>query len=151
MKLEKVLNIVLWVLLAVSAILIVSLMANLSDNEADATMGSWINTNLTWTYLLLGAGAIISVVFAIFHTVTDKAAAKKGLYSLVAAGVVLALAYVMASDAIPQFYGVEKFVADGSLTTSVSKWIGTTLYATYILLALSIVGIAVSAVYRIFK
>ncbi len=126
-------------------------MANLSDNDADTTMGAWINTNLTWSYLLLGASAVIAVVFAVIHTVTDKAAAKKGLYALVAAGVVLALAYVFASDAIPSFYGVEKFVADGSLTTTISKWIGTTLYATYILLFLTIIAIAVSAVARIFK
>jgi len=151
MKIEKVLNIVLWVLLAVSAILVVSLVTNLSDNEADSTMGAWINTNLTWSYLLLGAGAIIAVVFALYHTFTDKAAAKKGLIALVFAGVVLALAYVIASDAIPQFHGVDKFVADGSLTNTVSKWVGTTLYATYILLFLSIAAIVVTPLVRIFN
>ena len=151
MKLEKVLNIVMWVLLAVSAFLIVSLMMNLSDNEADPTMGTWINTNLTWSYLLLGVGSVVAVVFALLHTFTDKAAAKKGLIALVFAGVVLALAYAFASDAIPQFHGVDKFVADGRLTNTVSKWFGTTLYAPYILLFLSIIAIAVSSVTRIFK
>ncbi|WP_163718304.1 hypothetical protein [Mangrovibacterium lignilyticum] len=151
MKSEKVLSILLWVLLAVSAILVVSLMMNLSDDKADSTMGAWINTNLTWSYLLLGAGTIVAVVFALIHTFTDKAAAKKGLVALVFAGVVLGLAYVIASGSIPEFYGVDKYVADGSLTTTISKWIGTTLYATYILLFLAIVAIAVSAVSRIFK
>ncbi|MCW0482489.1 hypothetical protein [Gaoshiqia sediminis] len=151
MKLEKVLNILMWVLLAVSAFLIVSLTMNLSDNEADPTMGAWINTNLTWSYILLGASAVVALVFAVLHTATDKDAAKKGLIALVFAGVVLAISYAFASDAIPQFHGVDKFVADGSLTQSVSKWIGTTLYATYILLFLSIIAIAVSSVYRIFK
>ena len=50
MKLEKVLSIVLWVLLAVSAVLIVSMMTNISENEADPTMGAWINTTLTWSF-----------------------------------------------------------------------------------------------------
>ena len=59
MKLEKVLNILMYVLLAVSAILIVSMMMNLSDDDADATMGAWINTNLSWSYLLLAASTII--------------------------------------------------------------------------------------------
>ncbi|PTN07277.1 hypothetical protein [Mangrovibacterium marinum] len=151
MKLEKVLNILLWVLLAVSAILIVSMMTNLSDDNADATMGTWINTNLSWSYFLLGASTIIAVVFALFHTFTDKAAAKKGLTALVFAGVVVVLAYVFASDAIPQFHGVEKFVTDGSLTTTISKWIGTTLYATYILLFLTIIAIALAPLTRLLK
>lgn len=151
MKLDKVLTIVLWVLLAVSAVLIISMMTNISENDADPTMGAWINTNLTWSYILLGAGAVIAVVFALYNTFTDKAAAKKGLVALVFAGVILAISYVLASDAIPQFHGVQKFVADGTLDNSVSKWIGTTLYATYILLFLAIISIAVSAVSRIFK
>lgn len=151
MKLDKVLTIVLWVLLAVSAVLIISMMTNISENDADPTMGAWINTNLTWSYILLGAGAAIAVVFALYNTFTDKAAAKKGLIAIVFAGVILAISYALASDAIPQFHGVQKFVADGTLDNSVSKWIGTTLYATYILLFLAIISIAVSAVSRIFK
>jgi len=151
MKLEKVLSIVLWVLLAVSAVLIVSMMTNISENEADPTMGAWINTTLTWSYILLGIGAVVAIVFALINTFTDKEAAKKGLMALVFAGVVLAISYALASDAIPQFYGVDKFVEDGTLTNSVSKWIGTTLIATYVLLGLSIVAIATSALARVFK
>ena len=151
MKLEKVLSIVLWVLLAVSAILVVSMMTNISENDADPVMGAWINTNLTWSYFLLGVGAVVAITFALIHTFTDKDAAKKGGIALVFAAVVLAISYMFASDAIPQFYGVDKFIADGTLDNSISKWIGTTLYATYILLFLSIISIAVSAVARIFK
>ena len=151
MKLEKVLTIILWVLLAVSAFLVVSLMANISDNDADPTMGAWINTNLTWSYILLGIAAAFAVVFALINTFTDKAAAKKGLIALAFAGVVLAISYALASDALPQFYGVEKFIADGSLTSTVSKWIDTTLYATYILLLLAVIATVVSSVSRVFK
>lgn len=151
MKLDKVLNIVLWVLLAVSAVLIVSMMTNISENEADPTMGAWINTNLTWSYILLGIGAVIALGFALLHTFTDKEAAKKGLLALVFAGVVLGISYTLASDAIPEFYGAQRFVDTGILDNSVSKWIGTTLYATYILMILSVLAIAVSSVVRIFK
>jgi hypothetical protein len=151
MKLEKVLTILLWVILGVSAVLIISMMSNITDNAADPTMGAWINTNITWSYILLGASLIIAVVFTILHTIADKEAAKKGLIALVFAGVVLGISYMLASDAIPQFHGVDKFIADGIIDNSISKWIGTTLYATYILLFLSIIAIAVSAVTRIFK
>ncbi|KOH44757.1 hypothetical protein NC99_24170 [Sunxiuqinia dokdonensis] len=114
-------------------------------------MGAWINTTLTWSYILLGIGAVVAVVFALINTFTDKQAAKKGLMAVVFAGAVLAISYALASDAIPQFYGVDKFVEDGTLTNTVSKWIGTTLIATYVLLGLSVVAIATSAVTRVFK
>jgi len=151
MKLEKVLTIVLWVLLAVSAVLIISMMTNISENDLDPTMGAWISTDLFWSYILLGVSVLVVVVFSLYHTITDKEAAKKGLMALVFVGVVLGISYMMASDAIPQFNGVDKFVADGTITSTISKWIGTTLYATYILLFLSIMAIVVSSVSRIFK
>jgi uncharacterized membrane protein len=151
MKLDKVLSIVLWVLLAVSAILVVSMMTNISENPADPAMGAWINTNLTWSYFLLGVGAVVALGFALMNTFTDREAAKKGGIALVFAAVVLALSYMLASDAIPQFHGVDKFIANGTLTNSISKWVGTTLYATYILLFLAIISIAGSSLFRIFK
>ena len=151
MKLEKVLSIVLWVLLAVSAFLIVSMMTNISENETDATMGAWINTDIVWTYVLLGASAVIAVVAALLNTFTDKVAAKRGLISLVFAAVIFGISYVFASDAIPTFFGVEKFIADGTLTASISKMVGTGLYATYLLFGLAFLAIALSAVRRVFK
>ncbi len=150
MKLEKVLNIGMWVLLVVSAFLIVSLMTNIGEDN-DPTMGAWINTNLTWTYILLGITATVAVLFGIIHTFMDKDAAKKGLISLGFAAVVVILSYVMASDAIPQFHGVDKFIADGTLTSTVAKLIDTTLIATYILLFLLIIATVAGSVFRIFK
>ncbi len=151
MKLDRVLTIILWVLLAVSAFLLVSMMVNITDNEADPTMGAWINTNLVWSYILLAIGAVFAVVFALFNTFTDKEAAKKGLLALGFAGVVFIISWVLSTDALPEFYGVEKFIADGTLTNSVSKWIDTTLYATYILILLVIVATVFSSISRVFK
>ena len=151
MKLDKVLTIVLWVLLAISAVLIISMMSNIGENTADPTLGAWISTNITWSYLLLGASLVVVLAFSIYHTITDKDAAKKGLVALVFVGVVLVIAYMLADDSIPQFLGVDKFVADGTITSTVSKWIGTTLYATYILLFLSMMAVVYSSVSRIFK
>ena len=151
MKLDKILTIVLWVLLAVSAVLLVSMMVNLGNGDTDPTLGAWISTNLTWSYILLGAGIVFALVFTAYHTLTDKEAAKRGLIALVFVVVVLGLSYFTASDAIPQFHGVDKFVADGTLTNTVSKWIGTTLNATYILLFLAILSVVFSSVSRIFK
>jgi len=150
MKLEKVLNIVLVVLIVVSAFLIVSLMSNIGE-DTDPTMGAWINTNITWAYILLFAAIAAAVIFSLIQTLTDKRAAKRGLVGLVSVVVVVGVSYLFASDKMPQFYGVEKFVADGTLTNTVSKWIDTTLITTYILLALLIIATAAASVSRIFK
>lgn len=137
MKLEKVTSILLWVLLAISAIFVIVLAINANGEKA----GSLIDANLTWTYILLFVTTGVAIVFAIIQTVTDKEAAKGGIIALVCAIVVLGLAYILASDAIPVFHGSEEMVRKGILTSFVSKWVGTTLYATYILLALIVASI----------
>jgi hypothetical protein len=48
---------------------------------------------------------------------------------------------LLASDVIPQFAGVERFINDGTLTSQVAKMVDTGLYATYILLAIAILSI----------
>ncbi len=150
-KLGKIVTIVLWVLLIVSAVLVVSLMVNISDNEADATMGGWINSNLIWAYILMAVGAGIAVLSGLFHMATDMQAAKKGLISLVFVVAVALVSYLLASDALPQFAGVQKFINDGTLTPQVSKLVETGLFATYILLGIAILSIAASSVTRLFK
>lgn len=150
-KVGKIVTILLWVLLIVSAVLIVSMMVNISENEADPTMGSWINSNLVWSYVLLAIGAGIAVLAGLFHMATDMKAAKKGLISLVFLVAVAVVSYLLASDTIPQFAGVQKFINDGTLTTQVAKMVDTGLYATYILLALAILSILFSSVTRLFK
>ncbi len=151
MKLEKVTNILLWVLLAISAVFIVMLSINISEDQTDIAMNSWINTNLVWTYILMFIVAGIAAFFAILHTLTDKASAISGGIALVFAAIVIAVAYALASDAIPVFHGWEELVQNGTLTASVSKWVGTTLYTTYILLGLIVVSIAGFGVKQVFS
>ncbi|MDX9881274.1 MAG: hypothetical protein RBS73_04360 [Prolixibacteraceae bacterium] len=151
MKLEKALNIMMWALVAISAFLIISLMANISENKEDPAMGSWLNTNLTWSYILLIATIVIVVLFGLFQTVSDKAATKSALVSLGCAAVIFIISYSLASNEIPKFYGVEKFVTDGTLTGTISKWIDTTLIATYILFVLTLVATIFWSVSHVFK
>ena len=151
-KIAKIVTIVLWALLIVSAVLIISLVVNINEEvDTDHTMLSWVNSNLVWAYILVAFGAGVAVVAGLFHTVTDKKAAKAGIISLVFMGVVALVAYLMASPEIPQFIGVDKFINDGTLNERVSKLVDTGLYATYILLALAILSIAMSSVMRLFR
>ena len=137
-KTNKFVTILLWVLLIISAILVVSLMANISENDQDPTMGSWINTNLVWAYILVAIGAGVAIISGLLHMVTDKKAAKGGLIALGFFAIVAVISYSLASDAIPQFIGVDKFINDGTLTASIAKLVDTGLYATYILLELEV-------------
>ena len=149
-KTGKIVTIILWVLVIISAVLIVSLMANIGE-DADPTMGSWINTNLIWAYILLAVGAGIAIISGLFHMITDMKAAKGGLIALVFLGAVALVSYLISSDAIPQFVGVQRFINDGTLTSTVSKWVDTGLHATYILIGLAVLSIAYSSVSRLFN
>ena len=151
-KTGKIVTIVLWALLVVSAILIVSLVVNINEEvKTDPAMNSWVNTNLVWAYILIALGAGVAVIAGLFHTVTDKQAAKGGVISLAFLGAVALVSYLVASSEIPQFIGVDKFINDGSLTESIAKWVDTGLYATYILLGLAILSIVVTPLVRLFR
>ncbi len=151
-KIGKIITILLWVLLIISSVLIVSLMVNISENDADAVMGGWINSNIIWAYILVAVGAGIAVVSGLLHMATDLKAAKGGLIALVFLAAVAVVSYLLASDAIPQFIGVEEFVNNGTLTAKVSRLVDTGLIATYILLAFAVISTVFSSVvFRLFK
>lgn len=151
-KTGKIVTIVLWVLLIVSAVLIISLMVNINEEvETDPAMNSWVNSNLIWAYILTAIGAGIAIFSGFANMVSDKKAAKGGIISLVFMGAVILISYLLASPEIPQFVGVEKFLNDGTLNESVAKLVDTGLYATYILLAIAILSIAGMSVARLFK
>ncbi|MCF6333654.1 MAG: hypothetical protein L3J11_10260 [Draconibacterium sp.] len=149
-KIGKIVTIVLWVLLIISAVLIVSLMVNISDIDTDPTMLSWINTNLIWVYILLIAGAGLAIISGLVQTVSDKKAAKNGIISLAFLGAVALVSFLLASPEMPQFIGVNKFINAG-LTGQVVKMIDAGLYATYILLGLAILSILSSSLTRFIK
>lgn len=150
-KLSRLLTIFMWVIIAISAVLIITMMVNISENKADPVMGGWINTNLVWAYILLAVGAGIALVSGILQMVSDIGAAKKGLIALGAIALVAIVAYSLASDTIPQFIGVNRFIADGTLTPSIAKMVDAGLIATYLLFGIAILSIVWSSVSQIFK
>jgi hypothetical protein len=147
-KLGKIVSIVLWALIIVSAVLVVSLLANLSESETDPAMLSWINANLVWVYILGIIGAGIAVFFGLLHTVTSKQAAKSGIISLAFMGTVALVAFLLASPEMPQFIGIDKFIADG-LTANTVKLVDAGLIATYILFVIAVISIVVGPVIRL--
>lgn len=150
-KTGKYVSIFMWVIIVITAILAISFIVNISDNKQDPTMNSWLSTNLMWTYILIIFSIIVMIVFAIYQMVTDFAEAKKGLISIGFMGIVVLLAYMMASDAMPTFFGAQKFIDDGTVTPSVMKWVDTGLIATYIVLGISFASIIYASVNRLLK
>lgn len=150
-KTGKYVSIFMWVIIVITAILAISFVVNISENKQDPTMNSWLSTNLMWTYILIIFSIIVMVVFAIYQMVTDFAAAKKGLMSIAFMGIILLIAYVMASDAMPTFFGAQKFIDNGTITPTVMKWVDTGLIATYIVLGISVVSILYASVSRLIK
>ncbi len=151
-KTGKIVTIILWALLIVSAILIVSLLVNVNEEvKTDPTMLSWVNTNIVWAYILVAFAAGIAILASLFHMVTDKKAAKGGIISIAFLGVIALIAYILASPEIPQFVGVDKFIADGTLNAGIAKLVDTGLYATYILIVLAILAVLSSSVMRLFR
>jgi len=151
MKFAKITTIMLWVILGISIFLVISLLSNLNENKLDAGMNTWINANLYWSYVLFGASIFAALALEFINTVSDKQATKSALISLGFLGVIIAISYLFSDSEIPKFYGVDKFVTDGTLTPTVSLWIGTGLIATYILSGLALIGIVWTSISRVFK
>lgn len=150
-KVGRILTIIMWVLLLISGILVISLITSISENDQDAVMGNWISTNLTWSYILFAIAAGIIIVAGLYQMATDMNSLKSGLFVVAFFVIVIGIAYLFTSNTMPQFNGVDKFIADGTLTPKVSRMIGLGLNTTYILFILAIASVVWSSVSRLFK
>ncbi|MDA3927584.1 MAG: hypothetical protein PF541_01405 [Prolixibacteraceae bacterium] len=151
-KTRKITTITLYVLMAISVLLFVLMVSSIDDGPTQGSRAmQMITMNINWSIFLFVASALITVGFALVQMFSDKTKALNALGSVGILAVILLVSYFVASDQIPTFFGVEKFVADGTLTESVSKWIGTGLYVTYILFAgafLSIIGFGAASIFK---
>jgi hypothetical protein len=105
------------------------------------------NFFIIWTYILTGIATGATVIFSILYFISHPKDAKGALIGFGAMLVVVLLAWLFASDSIPQFLGAEKF----EITGTMSRTVGATLWAVYILIVVAIVGILYSETARAFK
>jgi len=105
------------------------------------------NFFLVWTYILIGVACVATVAFSIMGMITHPKNAKNALIGFGAMIVVFGLAYALGSSEIPKFLGYQKF----DITPGLSKTVGGSLYAIYLLLTLAIVGIVYSEVSKALK
>jgi hypothetical protein len=141
----------MWGLIAVTALLALAFISNISDNKLDPDMNSWLSTNLVWAYIMLIISVVLLLIFAIYQMATNFEEAKKGLVAVLFLGGIFLISYLMASDELPKFLGAQKFIDDGIISPKIMKWIDAGLIWSYIILVLSIVSIVYASVSRLFK
>lgn len=150
-KFAKYISIFTWIVVGITAILAISFMTNISSDTKNPDMLSWLSSNLIWTYILLILSIVLLLGFGVIQLVTDFKESKKGLLSLVGIGVIVLVAYLLSSETIPVFLGSDKFVEQGILTPSVSKWVDTGLFTTYVFFVVSIIAIGYSSISNVLK
>ena len=120
---------VLWVLLVVS------------DEDS---MGKYIDLLMYMTYLVLGASILITLVLSIKNIASDPKKIKYLGKYVVGFGIVFLLSYVLANGNMTK-------VGELTITESASRWVGTGLYAFYILTIVTFASIIYSGVKGLFS
>ena len=105
--------------------------------------------NLAIVLFVLAAGLIIvfALVKFVLKLIDEPKSAIKSAVVFVLIGAIIVLAYMLASDAIPNFIGVEKF----NVTAKMSKLVGTGLFITYIFFAMAFFGAIYTEISKIWK
>ncbi|MFT5666170.1 MAG: hypothetical protein ACI9DK_000348 [Vicingaceae bacterium] len=133
--LSKILPIVLYVLLGVSALLGVLFYGGVVDTEL----------LMTWCYLLMVLATASAIIFPILAMTKDPKAAKNALIGVGALAIVFGISYALAGDEMTPKYA--KFIS----SSEESKLVSTGLVAFYILAIAAVVSIFSSVFVKLFK
>ncbi len=151
-KSTKLPKIVLWVLFGISIIYFILLLTSIENQvNPGAKAESLITLGIYWTEFLTAVGAFVALFYAIKGMLSNKKQAMSSLAILGGFALIIIISYALSPAEIPQFFGVEKFVADGSLTPSVSRWVSTGLITTYILASIAALLVVGFSAVKIFK
>ncbi len=110
-------------------------------------MGSSLDYFVYVVYLLIGLAAITTLVFSIVNIFKSARTAKRSLVSIAVLGLIIFAAFLLSTDAIPQFFGAEKF----DITPAISQSVGTGLYSMYLFFVLAVLGILYTEIRGAFK
>lgn len=140
MGLHKISKIVALVL-GVAGVLLWGMLMIKGDEAVIASGGEGLDSFLYVAYLTFAILLVIVMVFVIKGIANGDV--KKTLMSVGAFLLIFVISYVLAD-------GVESFTKDGELVTAqTSRFIGTGLYAFYILSVLAVVAMAFSGVKKL--
>ncbi len=147
---SKILQYLTWILMGVTVVFAVlfyfgKLVPDTVDTRLEEPMIT--ETFLLWAYILFFATAGITVLFSLINFIINPKGAKKSLVALVAAVIVIVVAYLLSDDTVlnmPFYEG-----RDNVPTTL--KLVDTGLFTAYILAGVAILSIVYTAVSRLFK
>ncbi len=132
----KIASIIFYILFGISILLAVMFYINM--NEAPM---------LVYTYILTGIAMGSTLIFTILGMFQSKKSLISSLTVIGIFGVLVLVSYILSSDAMPSFFGVETY----KLTGSTLKMIDTSLYMMYILIATSFIGLLYTEIRGAFK
>jgi len=159
-KLSGILNIMLVVLLAISAVILVVFYYGTSLYSAETEfvdqvkiLGWRLDVFMNWSIILVLIGALAAFIFPVINMITNPATSKNALISLGVVSAVVLIAYSISDSDILEFPGFEKFFyEDNSMDAhKFSRYVGTGLWVMYIFGMLSVVSIVYAEVAKFFK
>ncbi|MCF8235564.1 MAG: hypothetical protein K9G67_14830 [Bacteroidales bacterium] len=145
---NRILQIVLFALMAASLILFILFYVNNSgktDNELLASQ-NMTDTVLGWAKILLYITIALLIIFPIVHFIKNPKALIKFLGVIVVFGGLFLISYLIADSNVQG----DIYTTEG-ITPGISQLIGSGLIMIYILAGLTILSIVVSAVINAFK
>ncbi len=141
-SLAKITSILLWVLMAVSAVFAIMLFIDGSD--------TWISNSIKFSYILTIAAAAFAVIFGVasfvMKLISNPKKAIITLLPILGFLAVVLLAYNLASGDIMEIASLDEVFEE-----STYKWSGTGIYLTYLLLILAVASIIFVEVFKFFK
>lgn len=151
-KSRKITTIILWVLMIISIAFFIYMFVSI-DSETDPSTKAveLITLNINWAIALFALGAVIILIFSLLQVFGDKAKLINMLVFIALFAAVIGIGYSLATGDIPNFFGVDKFIANGTVNETISRWIGTGLYVTYILFGGAFLAIIGFSTIKLFK
>jgi len=132
-KISKILSIVTGIigLVALYFLMMIIMEGDDAVKESVDLQNSLVSPYISFAKIVLYITAILAVGFSILNLVKNPQLLKKSLLSLVALGILLALAYGMADDGAT-INAAGNVVKDGEAGT-ISKWVSTGIWYSVIL------------------
>jgi len=107
---------------------------------------NYAGTLMTFSIVFVLIATCLTLLFAAYTLVINRKKIKGVLIGVVGLGLTLAISYVIASDAVPSIIGYTNVI-----TPTEAKWVDTTLYMLYILLAVATLGIVATGINKIIQ
>ena len=150
MTLHRVLSIFLYVLMIVSAVLVVLFyFGGVVEGTEGTNLEEPIMTNtiLNWAYILFALAAVAAILFPVVYMIMYPQNAKKAGIAIIGIAVVVFVAYSLASDELLTLINYSG--ADNNPQTL--KLSDTGIISAYILLGLAVLSIIYAEIAKLFK